>query len=56
MLVKKPSSVSNPFIEHYINHATRDLVTRNFFAGSSVDGRVLSLHEGVRKYLNRNRK
>jgi hypothetical protein len=30
------------------------LVTSDVLAGSGVDGCVLSLHEGMRKYLNRN--
>jgi hypothetical protein len=39
--------------KHYY-HAARDLVTSNVLAGSGIDGRMLSLHEGVRKYLGRN--
>ena len=35
-------------------HAARDLVTSNVLVGFGIDGRLLSVHEGVRKYLSPN--
>ena len=45
---------SNYSIQKYSSHAARNLVISNVFAGSGIDGWVLSLHEGMRSNLKRN--
>jgi K+-transporting ATPase KdpF subunit len=53
---RQPQPGERIICQEYYFYAARDLVAGYVLAGSIIYGRVLSIHESVRKYLDRENK